>query len=430
MTYEETLDYLYSSLPMFQRIGKDAIKKDLSNTLALCEALGNPHHKFKSIHIAGTNGKGTSAHSLAAVLQAAGYKTGLYTSPHLKNFTERIRVNGREIGRMEVVKFVKTMKPVLESVKPSFFETTVAMAFDHFAREQVDIAVVEVGLGGRLDSTNVVIPEVSLITSIGFDHVDLLGDTLEAIAGEKAGIIKHGVPVVIGSYNELLDPVFAAKARQENSAIYFAREEYSVESLNYSLVSRRINVWKSGRWALENLILDITGAYYLQNLPGVLKSIDILASRGFSVSEQHIRKGLGAVKLNTGLKGRWQVLNNDPLTICDVGHNENGFREIFEQLKPHVSGKLWVVMGVVSDKDRSRLWPLLPKDAYYFFTQASIPRALPATVLAGEARDQGFTGELVGSVDEGIRLASKKAGKGDLIFVGGSTFVVAEIENL
>ncbi|MEQ8689097.1 MAG: folylpolyglutamate synthase/dihydrofolate synthase family protein [Imperialibacter sp.] len=430
MTYQATLDYLYGSLPMFQRVGKVAIKKDLTNTLALCQALGNPQNKFKSVHIAGTNGKGTSAHSIAAILQAAGYKTGLYTSPHLKNFTERIRVSGEEMPRDKVVAFVERMKPVLEEVKPSFFETTVAMAFDHFASEQVDIAVVEVGLGGRLDSTNVISPLVSLITSISYDHMDLLGDTLEEIAGEKAGIIKKNTPVVVGGYYGLLDAVFIAKAKREDSAVTIARDIYKVENKEYSLFSRKVTVAKTGGSDLMALNLDLTGQYYLKNLPGILSVVDVLRTKGFDISGEAVAKGLSNVKGLTGLKGRWQVLQQQPLIICDVGHNEEGMRELFGQLSENINGQLYIVVGVVSDKDRSKLWSVLPRDAYYYFTAASIPRALPAERLYEEARAEGYSGEVVSDVNEGIGLANKKAGAKDFIFVGGSTFIVAEIDQL
>ncbi|WP_416865821.1 MAG: bifunctional folylpolyglutamate synthase/dihydrofolate synthase [Imperialibacter sp.] len=430
MTYQATLDYLYGSLPMFQRVGKVAIKKDLTNTLALCNALDNPHNKFKSVHIAGTNGKGTSAHSIAAILQAAGYKTGLYTSPHLKNFTERIRVNGEEMPEDKVVAFVERMKSVLEQVKPSFFETTVAMAFDYFASEQVDIAVVEVGLGGRLDSTNVINPLVSLITSISYDHMDLLGNTLEEIAGEKAGIIKKNTPVVVGGYYGSLDAVFIEKAKKENSPIVIARNGYKVENKGYNLFSRVVSVAKTGGSDLKTLKLDLTGQYYLKNLPGILSVVDVLRTRGFDISDEAVAKGLSNVKGLTGLKGRWQVLQQQPLMICDVGHNEEGMRELFEQLAENIHGQLYIVIGVVSDKDRSKLWSVLPRDAYYYFTAASIPRALPAEQLYEEGKAEGYVGELVRDVNEGIALANKKAGANDVIFVGGSTFVVAEIDQL
>jgi len=430
MNYRETLDYLYGSLPMFQRIGNAAIKKDLTNTLALCARLGNPHQKFKSIHVAGTNGKGTSAHSLAAILQAAGYKTGLYTSPHLKSFTERIRVNGKEIQESDVVAFVEQMRPTLEEVKPSFFETTVAMAFDYFARQVVEIAVVEVGLGGRLDSTNIITPEVSLITSIGYDHMDLLGNTLEEIAGEKAGIIKSKVPVVIGSYNKDLDEVFLQKAALEDSEVVFARNFYSTKNLHYELLRRLVKLTDMVRSTQTNLELDITGAYYLQNLPGILCVVDILNRNGFGIAQEHVIKALARVKVFTGLKGRWQLLQQNPLMLCDVGHNEDGLREVFTQLATHRAGKLWIVFGVVSDKDRTHLWDVLPRDAHYFFTQADIPRALPADTLLREATQAGFRGEVVPDVNAGIKLALDRASSDDVIFVGGSTFIVAEIENL
>lgn len=430
MTYQATLDYLYSSLPMFQRVGKSAIKKDLGNTLALCSRLGDPQHRFKSVHIAGTNGKGTSAHSLAAILQTAGYKTGLYTSPHLKSFTERIKINGVEIPEEKVIDFVGRMRSALEEIKPSFFETTVAMAFDYFAAERVDIAVVEVGLGGRLDSTNVITPEVSLITSISFDHMDLLGNTLEEIAGEKAGIIKRNVPVVVGGYNGSLDHVFRAKAAATGSRVDVARHLYAVENEGYTGMRRLFSLTDSRNSLIRRLKTDIMGEYYLKNLPGILGTVDILREQGFRIDQTAVEEALANVKGLTGLKGRWQVLQQSPLVVCDVGHNEEGLTEIFKQLKTQGPSRLYVVLGVVSDKDRSRLWNVLPEDAYYYFTAANIPRALPAQQLHQEALAEGFRGEVVSDVNMGISLAKKNASENDIIFVGGSTFVVAEIDEL
>lgn len=430
MTYQATLDYLYSSLPMFQRVGKSAIKKDLGNTLALCSTLGNPQHLFKSVHIAGTNGKGTSAHSIAAILQTAGYKTGLYTSPHLKSFTERIRINGKEIPEEMVIDFVWRMRPNLEEIKPSFFETTVAMAFDYFASEKVDIAVIEVGLGGRLDSTNVITPEVSLITSISFDHMDLLGNTLEEIAGEKAGIIKKNVPVIVGGCNGSLDHVFRARAAATGSRVDIARDFYVIQNEGYTEMRREFSVTDLRTSSTHRLRTDIMGEYYLKNLPGILGTIDILREQGFRIDQADVETALANVKGLTGLKGRWQVLQQSPLVVCDVGHNEEGLTEIFKQLKTQGPGQLYVVMGVVTDKDRSQLWKVLPVDAYYYFTAAHIPRALPAQQLHQEALAEGFRGEVVSDVNVGISLAKKNASERDIIFVGGSTFVVAEIDEL
>ncbi len=430
MTYQATLDYLYSSLPMFQRVGRAAIKPDLSNTLALCAKLDNPQQKFKSVHVAGTNGKGTSAHSIAAILQKAGYKTGLYTSPHLKSFTERIRVDGKEITEAEVVDFVERIRPSLEEIKPSFFETTVAMAFDYFAKEKVDIAVVEVGLGGRLDSTNIITPLVSLITSISYDHMDILGDTLEKIATEKAGIIKKGIPVVIGGYYGSLDHVFKKYAAGMNSSLVLARDSYGILEQKRELLSQQVQVTQRNNIQKLELTLDITGQYYLKNLPGILCVIDELRKIGFEIDDDSVKAGLSNVKGLTGLKGRWQVLQKSPLMICDVGHNEEGLTALFEQVKQMLAGRLLVVLGVVSDKDRRKLWSVLPRDAYYYFTAAKLPRALPAKVLYDEAIEEGFTGEMVEDVNEGIALANKKASAEDFIFVGGSTFVVAEIDQL
>ncbi|HNT50656.1 MAG TPA: folylpolyglutamate synthase/dihydrofolate synthase family protein [Cyclobacteriaceae bacterium] len=423
MNYPETLAYLYNNLPMFQRVGASAFKKDLTNTLALCKALGNPHQKFKSIHIAGTNGKGSTSHMLAAILQSAGYKTGLYTSPHLKEFTERIRLNGKEIGRDFVTDFVERVKPQLEFIKPSFFEITVAMAFDFFASEKVDIAVIETGLGGRLDSTNVITPVLSVITNISWDHMDMLGDSLPAIAYEKAGIIKPNIPVVISETQTEIQHVFESKALETKSKIIFADKHYQVLKQEEKFEINNLGHW----FILES---DLKGSYQSKNIAGVLTATDELRTLGFTIPEPSVLTGLKNVTALTGLKGRWQILSNAPLTICDTGHNEAGIREILKQLNDVNFKNLHWVWGMVKDKDVSKIINLLPKAAQYYFCQATIPRAMDAATLAQYAKAAGLNGLVVADVNEAIQTARRNAAAGDLILIGGSTFVVAEIDNL
>ncbi|MFD2245010.1 bifunctional folylpolyglutamate synthase/dihydrofolate synthase [Pontibacter ruber] len=430
MTYQECLDYLYQQLPMFQRIGNAAFKKSLDNIIALCDALGQPQHRFKTIHVAGTNGKGSSSHMLAAVLQSAGYKTGLYTSPHLKSFTERVRINGAELPQQYLVEFVEQNKQLFESVKPSFFEMTVALAFKYFADEQVDVAVIEVGLGGRLDSTNIINPEVSLITNIGYDHQALLGDTLEAIAGEKAGIIKLQTPVIISTKQPDIAHVFEQKAAQEHASLYFATDHVQVQLQEGDLEKQVFQVYKEGKLYFDRLMIDLTGQYQKYNLPGVLQTIAILQERGFSISEEAIREGLSHTKLITGLKGRWQVLSHNPLTICDTGHNVDGIKQILSQLQALHPKQVHMVFGAVNDKDVTTILQLLPKQYSYYFCQANIPRALPVGELAAKAAAIGLAGEAYTTVAEAVKAAKAKAAPDEVIFIGGSTFVVAEIEEL
>ncbi len=426
MNYQQAIDYLYASLPVFQRVGASAYKQDLTNTLALCKTLGNPQSKFKSIHIAGTNGKGSSSHMLAAVLQSAGYKTGLYTSPHLKEFTERIKINGAEVDKEFVADFVNRMKSVLEQVQPSFFEATVAMAFDYFVQQKVDVAVIEVGLGGRLDSTNVITPEVSLITNISWDHMDLLGDTLQKIAGEKAGIIKPSVPAVISERQQEVEDVFVRKSLETKSTIYFASDGYGIKTLG----DGRFQVLNKANGKENEYQLELTGDYQEKNLAGVLAVIDELRKKGFQISEQAISNGLKKTIQLTGLKGRWQKLNDRPLMICDTAHNEAGVKEVMLQIGKQKFNKLHVVWGIVKDKDPGKVMSLLPKEASYYFCQAKIPRAMPVSELAEKAKSFGLTGETIEDVNQAIAVAKKNASPEDMIFIGGSTFVVAEIENL
>jgi dihydrofolate synthase/folylpolyglutamate synthase len=430
MDYAQTLQYLYHRLPMFHRIGKAAYKADLDNTLALCAHLGNPERQFKSVHVAGTNGKGSSSHLLAAALQSAGYRTGLYTSPHLKSFTERIRIDGREIEEAAVVDFVAGHQDAIEAIQPSFFEMTVGMAFDYFARQRVDIAVIEVGLGGRLDSTNVITPLVSLITNISYDHQDILGDTLPQIASEKAGIIKPDVPAVIGERQDELAPVFREKARQAGAPIYFAADWYRVVDKGIGGMRRLVDVWEGETLFLPDLSCQLLGEYQLKNIPGVLQALQLLGAAGFPVRTEHIRTAFAAVTDLTGLKGRWQVLGQNPLTICDTGHNEGGVRELVQQLAHQQYRKLHFVFGTVKDKDLSLVFPLLPREAQYYFCQADIPRAYPAAELREAAQGYGLRGTAVANVNAAIREARRQAGPDDLIFIAGSTFIVAEIDDL
>ncbi|MCX7636299.1 MAG: bifunctional folylpolyglutamate synthase/dihydrofolate synthase [Cyclobacteriaceae bacterium] len=410
---------------MYQRVGAIAYKKDLTNTRALCEALNNPHHKFKSVHVGGTNGKGSSSHMLAAILQSAGYKTGLYTSPHLKSFTERIRINGKEIAEEYVVSWVNRMQPVLERVKPSFFETTVAMAFDYFATEQVDVAVIEVGLGGRLDSTNVISPVVSLITNIGFDHMDMLGDTLDKIAFEKAGIIKQNTPAIIGKHHGETDEVFKHKAAQQQAPVFFAEDEYYAEGPVNCL-----SLYKNKNVLFTGINLSLKGAYQKKNIPGVMKTIDVLREQGFQISDEAIIQGLEKTTELTGLKGRWQTISEKPLVICDTAHNEDGIREVVQLIAQQPFSRLFIVLGMVADKQHDKILQLLPRQAHYIFCEANIPRALPAEQLAQKASMHGLTGEVVKNVNEALAHARSLAHIDDFIFIGGSTFVVAELNEL
>lgn len=431
MTYEACLDYLYQQLPMFQRIGNIAFKKSLDNIIALCDALGQPQYKFKSVHVAGTNGKGSSSHMLAAVLQQAGYKTGLYTSPHLKSFTERVRIDGEELPKQYLIDFVEQNKSLFEHVKPSFFEMTVALAFKYFADEQVDIAVIEVGLGGRLDSTNIIQPEVSLITNIGYDHQSLLGNTLAEIAGEKAGIIKAHTPAVVSLRQQELVPVFEQKAQQELAPLYFATDSIEVRPVSQQLDGQTFDVYRHSTLWLPKLQADLAGIYQQYNLPGVLQTLLLLTTdKGYTITDDHIRQGIANTKQLTGLKGRWQVLSYDPLTICDTGHNEDGVKQILSQLKALAPKRVHFVFGAVNDKDVSTILKLLPKAYTYYFCQAQIPRALPVAELYSQAKELGLQGQAYGTVAEAIQAARENANADEVIFIGGSTFVVAEIDEL
>ena len=427
MTYQETIEYLYQQLPVFHRIGKKAFKADLNNTIKLCEHLDNPQHKFKSIHIAGTNGKGSSSHYLASILQSAGYKTGLYTSPHLKSYTERIRINGIPIPENEVVSFVEKNKNFLEELKPSFFEMSVGMAFEYFAKEQVDIAIIEVGLGGRLDSTNIITPLLSLITNISFDHTDILGDTLPKIAFENAGIIKSNIPVIISERNSETEDVFVEKANNENAPIFFAEDYFKVERFDERNLLLEVDILELNTNQKFKIQSQLIGEYQSKNILGVLKTIDILNQSEFRVSANAISEGIKNVITQTGLQGRWQVLSKHPLMICDTAHNVAGITQIIKSLKKIKYEKLWMIIGFVSDKDISGIMELLPKNANYIFCEANIPRALDSKELLNHAKIFGLVGEEIKNVNDAINFVKSKASSNDLIYIGGSTFIVAEI---
>lgn len=426
-TYQETLDFLYAQLPMFQRVGAVAFKKDLTNTKAICKALGNPEKQFQCIHIAGTNGKGSVSHMLSAVLQAAGFKTGLYTSPHLRDFRERIRINGAMISEQEVIAFTEKIKPSISEIQPSFFELTVGMAFDHFARHQVDIAVIETGLGGRLDSTNVITPLLSVITNIGWDHMDLLGDTLPLIAAEKAGIIKSDVPVVIGEFQEEVASVFEQQANEKRSLLKFAAKHFEAKPIHRSTWSQTFDLFKNGRLWLGELTTDQLGVYQAKNLATLAASIEQLQRIGLPIEEEHFRFGLAHVADSTGFKGRWSILAQSPLIVADTAHNEPGIRMLLEQIAQTPHQQLHFVLSVVKDKDISKILGLLPKNAIYYFSKASIPRGLDVHELTSKATDAGLQGTSYPTLQEALEAAKKQAHQQDLILIGGSTFTVAEL---
>jgi dihydrofolate synthase/folylpolyglutamate synthase len=412
---------------MFTRVGAVALKKDLHNTLAMCQALDNPQTKFKSIHVGGTNGKGSTSHMLAAILQQAGYKTGLYTSPHLKDFRERIRINGKMIPKSFVTKFIREQKKTIEQIQPSFFEVTVAMAFDYFAKEQVDIAIIEVGLGGRLDSTNIIHPDLAVITNISLDHTNVLGNTLKEIAFEKAGIIKQNTPVVIGENQQETNQVFLEKAKAENAHIFFASEDLKIKNSSQSSTFLIFDVFEKDQLSFPTLKLDLTGLYQQKNVITVIKSALKLKELGYKINNDAIYQALSKVKKLTGLQGRWQILGKNPLIICDTGHNKSGITEVVQNINNTKFDKLHMVIGMVKDKDISAVLALLPKKANYYFCQPNLERALSSEELAIQAKKYNLEGQTFGTVTEAFTAAKKSANKKDMIFVGGSTFVVAEV---
>jgi len=403
MTYTETLDWLWAHLPMYQEKGRAAFRGKLDNILLLCDHLGNPQEKFPTIHIAGTNGKGSSSHAIASVLQEAGYKVGLYTSPHLKDFRERIKINGENIPQEAVTRFVKDNKDFMEGENLSFFEVTVGMAFDYFSQQKVDIAVIEVGLGGRLDSTNIITPIVSLITNIGKDHTEILGNTLPEIAKEKAGIIKPYIPVVISEYHKETAPVFEQIAKERKAPIYFAN---TLET---------------------SYTMDLKGDYQSKNIKGILQTLRILQEKGWHITEENIQQGLSHIVRNTHLMGRWQVLGDTPKVVCDTAHNAHGFTERFSLLEKEKYATLRMVIGFVKEKDLEAILPLFPKNAVYYFCMPKIDRGLNADILQKKAKTYNLIGEAFSTVRAAFEQACKEAAKEDFIYVGGSTFVVAEI---
>lgn len=427
MNYNETLNWMFNKLPMYQRIGASAYKADLNTTINIINYLDNPQDSFKSIHIAGTNGKGSTSHSLASVFQEAGYKTGLYTSPHLRDFRERIRINGEMIPENEVVDFIEKHKNKLEELELSFFEMTVAMAFDYFRKEKVDIAIIEVGMGGRLDSTNVIKPELCVITNISLDHVMFLGENEEQIAAEKAGIIKPEIPVVIGETQEGSKDVFIKTAKEKNSPIFFADKIMDCrKDSTYSLDYQQFDIYKNNESYLKELKYPLLGNYQKKNLATVICALDILRD-SFKIEEKHIIDGLANVIKNTSLMGRWQVINKNPLAIADTGHNVAGINEVNRQLAETKYNKLHFVLSVVNDKDIDGILQLLPKEAEYYFCKADIPRGLSADILFEKATNSGLKGKVYESVRNAYSSALANAQEGDLVFVGGSNFTVAEV---
>jgi dihydrofolate synthase / folylpolyglutamate synthase len=427
MNYYETLEYMFRQLPMYQRIGKAAYKADLNTSIELLAYLNNPEKKFRSIHIAGTNGKGSVSHIIASVLQTAGLKTGLYTSPHLKDFRERIRINGKMIDKNYVVDFINRNKAFFEKLELSFFEMTVGMAFQYFLENKVDIAVIETGMGGRLDSTNLINPELSIITNIGLDHTQFLGETSEEIAVEKAGIIKKTTPIIIGETQDQIKNIFTEKAKLEDSPIIFADQNFEAELIENENINYNIfNIKKNGELYLEKIKLPLTGDYQSKNLITSLQALEILKEK-FCIKNDHISEGIFKTIENTGLMGRWQVLKQNPLTICDTGHNFDGIKCIVQQIGKCNFDKLHFVLGMVNDKNIDKILKLLPKKATYYFCKANIPRGLDQEILKEKANSFGLRGEAFKSVQKAYETALRSAKRNDMVFIGGSTFIVAEV---
>lgn len=426
MNYQETLDFLYAQLPMFQRVGAQAYKPSLENTLQLSKALDNPHTKFKSIHVAGTNGKGSTSHMLASIFQEAGYKTALYTSPHLVDFRERIKVDGHMISQQAVVDFVQKNKAIIEEIKPSFFELCVVMAFDYFAKENVDIAIVEVGMGGRLDSTNIIQPLLSIITNISFDHMQFLGDTLAKIAREKAGIIKENTPVIISQRQSECDDVFIEIAKEKNAKLIFASDQFKAIDLNDSDLNI-LSMDVSSNEHQYRLQTRLSGKYQLKNILGVVAAYEQLNEIGYIIPPKALHDGVLNVKENNALRGRWEILDKEPLTIADTGHNEDGINQIINQISQIDYDRLHWVWGMVNDKDPAKVFKLLPKEANYYFCKPNIPRGLEADVCKEQAESFELYGDAYASVKDALKAAQSNARSNDLILIGGSTFVVAEV---
>ena len=428
MTYNEVIKFMFRQLPMFQREGKAAYKNNLDNTLLLDNFFNNPHKNFKSIHIAGTNGKGSVSHILASVLQKSGLRVGLYTSPHLKSFRERIKIDGKKIGEKEIVDFISEHIALFEQIKPSFFEITVALAFYYFAKMNVDIAVVEVGMGGRLDSTNIIKPILSIITNIGYDHTDFLGNTLQQIAKEKAGIIKKNVPVLIGETHESTEQVFVEKAEQNNSEILFADKIYKCHYSTLSLENEQLfHIEKNGEAVYNKLKSSLLGIYQRKNIITCIAAIEKLTQLNIKISKDNIYEGILKVSETTGLLGRWQIIGNNPLIVCDTAHNIDGIKEVLSQIATTAYKNLHIVFGVVNDKNVDSILDILPKTAQYYFTKANIPRSLDENILLEKANKYHLRGKSFSKVKIAVSEAKKRAETTDFIFIGGSTFVVAEV---
>lgn len=430
MTYSETIDFLFNQVTSFQQVGAAAYKPGLERVEEFCRLLGNPHNDYHTIHIAGTNGKGSTSHMMASVLQQAGYRVGLFTSPHLKDFRERVRADGEMISEQEVVGFVERNLPEIKRLGLSFFEITAAMAFEHFALQDVEVAVIETGLGGRLDATNIITPLVSVITNIGLDHTDLLGSTLQAVAAEKAGIIKRGVPVVLGERSEEYNDVFVKRAEELSAPLYFAQEQCRVLEQGVDDDMQRFVLQRDRDCAKFEVKLDLMGEYQYNNLITASAALDVLDKlTPLTISRRAYLEGLQSVSRSTSLAGRWQVLSAEPYMVCDTGHNAHGIKYVAKQLQGLAErySKLYCVVGFAKEKSLDEVLPLLPTQAYYIFTQASSPRALPAVSLAEQAAEFGLKGEVVASVADAIAEAQKKATAKDAIFIGGSNFIVGEI---
>ena len=430
MTYSETIDFLFNQVTSFQQVGAAAYKPGLERVEEFCRLLGNPHNDYHTIHIAGTNGKGSTSHMLASVLQQAGYRVGLFTSPHLKDFRERVRVDGKMISEQEVVGFVERNMPEIKRLGLSFFEITAAMAFEHFALQDVEVAVIETGLGGRLDATNIITPLVSVITNIGLDHTDLLGSTLQAVAAEKAGIIKCGVPVVLGERSEEYNDIFVKRAEELSAPLYFAQQQCRVLEQGVDDDMQRFVLQRDRDCAKFDVKLDLMGEYQYNNLITASAALDVLDKlTPLTISRRAYLEGLQSVSRSTSLAGRWQVLSAEPYMVCDTGHNAHGIKYVAKQLQglAECYSKLYCVVGFAKEKSLDEVLPLLPTAAYYIFTQASSPRALPAVSLAEQAAEFGLKGEVVSNVADAIALAQEKATAKDAIFIGGSNFIVGEI---
>lgn len=427
MTYEESIHYLYDKLPLFSRSGAKAYKADLKNTLALCHFLDNPQNKIKTVHIAGTNGKGSVSHILAAIFQENGYKTGLYTSPHLKDFRERIKINGRMIEEAFLVDFVEKTKVYSEKIQPSFFELTFVMALDYFFEQNVDVAIIETGLGGRLDSTNVITPLLSVITNISFDHTDILGDTLAKIAYEKAGIIKPTIPVVIGEAVPETKTVFEHKAKETNSILCFTENEYEIVATRYDIKYLEIETISKKSGEKNQYHLDLNGFYQQKNLLTVLTAVELL-KKNFMFTEEKIKSALSHVKKITGLEGRWEVIHENPVVVLDVAHNEDGIRQLVHQIDQSKFDQLHIIFGMVKDKDPDKVLSQLPATAKFYFTKAQIPRALPEEELQQKANQYQLKGAAFPDVNQALKAALDKASEKDMIIVCGSVFVVGEVE--